>query len=85
MPTKLSPVQEQCLAAAKQHGGTLVYYKGGFWSATNVVMKPCADFMAPEWHFGTVVIRALIRKEYLEVVEEKEGRKGPYPVKVRVL
>jgi hypothetical protein len=84
MTERLSPEQMKCVSAASEHNGTLVYYKGGFWSAPSVDMKSVCGHSIPVWSFGTTTVRSLIRKGCFEVVREEQGFKGSYPVEVKL-
>jgi len=85
MAIQLSPKQQDCLNAARNHGNVLVKYAGGFWSCRNAEMKTIMHFQAPDWSYGTQTIRALIKKGVFEVTKEKEWEGKPYPVEVQVV
>jgi hypothetical protein len=63
---------------ARQHGGVLVRYPGGFWAKGGWRGCGCGVW------FGTTTVNALLERGVAEVVEWKEGRSCRFPIKVKV-
>jgi hypothetical protein len=74
-----SPTMKKCIQKAMEHP-QLIRYRGGFWSAPGLEVD---RYGAPEWHFETRTIAALIDRNIFEVVQYARGSIAKYPVKVK--
>lgn len=83
---KLSLTQNDCVEAAKASGGVLKLYPGGFWSAPDVEIKTNLGLgqRIPSWYFSTNTVRALLKKNIFEVLEEGQDSRGSFPVSVKL-
>ncbi len=75
---KLSPMMETALHYARDNGGVLVRYPGGFWAVPNT---PVINGV-PDPYFGTTTIHALMTRGAVEVIE-RLPRGDPLRVQIR--
>jgi hypothetical protein len=85
---KLSAVMQTAVNTAKQHGGELELWRGGFWTypgcpSTHAV----SDFdgkpqPVPSWYVGTTTIHALLRRGAIEFTERTE--RG-FPIRAKIV
>lgn len=70
---KLSQKMQQALSYARQNGGSLRRYQGGYWAIEHW-----------RWHewpwFGTSTVEALVSRGVMSYSEWVEGRNGRFPV-----
>lgn len=82
--TKLSKVQLETIEIAKNNGGFLERWQGGFWTYPHAEVKHIncehgKDVNVPVWYCGISTVNSLINKNILEVVESNQF--GPTKVK----
>lgn len=70
MTTKLTPIQQQLIAKIREHG-SLVRFRGGFWSGPETPVVKSYDMDVPEWYFPTRTVQALIGQGVLTVTQER--------------
>jgi hypothetical protein len=81
MKVRLSAEMAHAIEKALMHG-RLVRLPGGYWTYPDCPRSRGAG--APDWHVGTTTIDALVDRGRLEFVEYVEGRRGRFPVTVRL-
>lgn len=77
----LSQIMNDALAVAMAHGARLMRLPGGFW------VQPGFKWVSgsvPSPSIGTSTIEALVARGLMEYSKWQEGRKGRFPVEVRV-
>jgi hypothetical protein len=62
MNAKISPTMQKALAVAREHGGVLVYWQGGFWTWEGCPSR-CRGI--PSWSVETGTIKALVKRGWL--------------------
>lgn len=86
MSAKLSTVMQAAVDHARENGGKLCRYPGGFW------MKPGLDWQATErgslvdgvW-FGTTTVQALIQRKAAEVSKWNQNARGKFAVEITII
>ena len=77
---ELTPTMRQAVDHARQHGGILERFPGGYWSEPGRTQWNLGGAVT----FGTSTIAGLVARGVAEYTEWKEGRSGNFPVKVRL-
>jgi hypothetical protein len=74
---RLSPTMQSAVDHARQHGGCLVRYPGGFWCRDGLM-----DHANPWW--GTSTVQALVSRGVMTYTEWKETVRSRFPVRAAI-
>jgi hypothetical protein len=74
---RLSPTMQSAVDHARQHGGCLVRYPGGFWCRDGLM-----DHANPWW--GTSTVQALVSRGVMAYTEWKETGRSRFPVRAAI-
>lgn len=78
----LSPTMQQAAAYARQHGGSLERFPGGYWCEPG---RSQWDAYRVTSTFSTKTIEALVARGVAEYTQWKDGRNGRFPIKVTLV
>lgn len=81
---KLSSTMQKALDHARQHGGKLERYPGGFWMASGIRAEDLMDGWINRKWFGTPTVQALVNRGELEYTKWQEGKKRRFPIEASV-
>ena len=85
MSAGLSATMAIALGEARDHGGRLVYWRGGFWTYPNCAVKckswPSGDAV-PEWSVGTRTVKALVARGELVFTDWNEPYRYPIAAEI---
>lgn len=73
----LSPTMQSAVDHARQHGGSLVRYPGGFWCRDGLM-----DHAAPWW--GTSTVQAIVKRGAMAYTEWKESAHSRFPIRATI-
>lgn len=86
--TKVSPTMQGALDAAREHGGRLVRWPGGFWTYPDCPTRGGGswDTDYPTWSVAAGTIKSLLARGLVREVDWREARgfNGPYRFAVAV-
>ena len=78
-PNAMSLTMLDALAFAKEHGGTLHRYPGGFWLQDNL---PGGSYPGHVKHYGTQTVEALVKRGAMRYTrwQQHRGGAGQFPI-----
>ena len=81
MPKKLTATMVLCFDMARDAGGELVRYQGGYWAPRGVHPRALRGGV---WH-GTPTVEALVARGHATYTEHRPGRGGDFPIAMRLI
>lgn len=79
----LSATMVACIDDAREAGGELVRYQGGYWAPRGRSMRH--DGAPVGSYHGASTVHAIVTRGYAEYSEHREGRGGRFPIAIRLV
>ncbi len=84
---ELSETMQEAIDYAIEHGGELVRYPGGWWAREGWPGYGASSLKSEAWFygFGTRTVRALVSRGLAEYTDFRNGKRGDYPVRIKII
>jgi hypothetical protein len=79
----LSATMVACIDMARDAGGELVRYQGGYWAPRGVCHPTRSTGTDCGWHNSSTV-QAIVSRGHAKYTEHRRGRSGEFPIAMRL-